>query len=194
MSPRAREAVLIGGSAGAVDGVCRLLAALPPAFGAAVLVLLHLPRRRSSTLAQVLAAHTPAPVREPDDKEPIRPGTIYVAPPDYHFLVDDGPACALSIDEPLNFSMPSIDLLFESAARVFGRGLVAVVLSGGNQDGAAGVRAVADAGGRVFVQAPAEALVDAMPLAAAAACPEADALPLAALGARLAALVAEQGG
>lgn len=182
------DALVIGGSAGAIEGVCAVLRALPAGFGAAVVVVLHVPRGRPSTLATVLAPHARMPVEEADDKQPLRPGTVYVAPPDYHLLIDDGPVFALSIDEPHNFSMPSIDLLFESAAHTFGARLAAVVLSGGNADGAAGLRTVCDAGGRAFVQAPAEAQVHAMPSAALEACPEAVALPLDVLGMRLAGL------
>jgi two-component system chemotaxis response regulator CheB len=131
-------------------------------YQGAVLVVLHLPRERPSLLVEIFGPKCALPVREAEDKEPVAPGTIYFAPPDYHLLVDQGPALALSVDEPVNFSRPSIDVLFESAAEVYGPRLLGVILTGASQDGAAGLAAVSRAGGTTCVQDPATAYAPLM--------------------------------
>lgn len=175
----ATRAVVIGASAGGVGALGELLPQLPADFPAAVLVVLHVPPGRPSLLATILSARCPMPVREAEDKEPLLPGTILVAPPDYHLLVDEGPSVALSVDPPVGWSRPSIDVLFETAADVFGADLTGIVLSGASDDGAAGLAAITAAGGRAFVQAPDEAEVATMPAAALARVPAATALPVA---------------
>jgi two-component system, chemotaxis family, protein-glutamate methylesterase/glutaminase len=151
------EAVVIGTSAGGIEALSVVLPALPADVCAPVFAVLHLPRERPSLLADIFGPKCRVPVREAADKDPIESGTIYFAPPDYHLLIDAGPAIALSDDEPVHHSRPSIDVLFESAADAFGPGLLAILLTGGNQDGAAGLAAVRDAGGVTVVQDPAEA-------------------------------------
>lgn len=165
------EAVVIGTSAGGVEALSAVLPALPADVCAPVFVVLHLPRERPSLLADIFAPKCKVPVREAADKDPIESGTIYFAPPDYHLLIEDGPAIALSDDEPVHHSRPSIDVLFESAADVFGAGLLAIVLTGGNQDGAAGLATVRAAGGVTVVQDPAEAQAALMVEAALARGP-----------------------
>ena len=136
-SPRVRlDAIAIGGSAGSIEALGAVLPALPAGFHAALLVVLHLPRERPSLLCNIFRQRCALPVREAQDKEPVEPGTVYFAPPDYHLLVDSGPRLCLSADAPLNFSRPSIDVLFESAADEYGPRLMAVLLSGANSDGA----------------------------------------------------------
>ena len=171
MSARRFDAIAIGTSAGGVEALSRLLPALPKGLGAAVFVVLHLPRHRPSLLAEIFAPRCALPVREALDKEPVQPGTVYLAPPDYHLLVDAGPQIALSTDEPVHYSRPSVDVLFESAADVYGAWLLGIILTGGNEDGAAGLAAVRRAGGMTLVQQPAEALAPQMPAAALALGP-----------------------
>lgn len=180
--------VVIGTSAGGVDALSVLLPALPPDAQAAVFVVIHLPRERPSLLVDIFGAKCAAPVREAQDKEPVEPGTVYFAPPDYHLLVDAGPMTALSADELVNFSRPSVDVLFESAADVYGPRLLGIVLTGASHDGAAGLRAVRAAGGRAVVQRPDTAQVPIMAEAALAATPSAAALSLAEIAGLLAAL------
>ena len=110
------EALVIGASAGGVEALLTLLPALPATFPAAVFVVLHLPRERPSLLVDIFRPKCALPVAEAQDKEPVRPGHIYFAPPDYHLLVEKGGEMSLSDDELVNFSRPSIDVLFESAA------------------------------------------------------------------------------
>jgi two-component system chemotaxis response regulator CheB len=165
------DAVVIGTSAGGVDALSILLPALPPHLSAPVFIVLHLPRERSSGLVDIVRPKCARPVKWAQDKEPVEPGTVYVAPPDYHLLVDRGPQLALSVDAPVHFSRPSVDVLFESAADVYGTRLLAVILTGASADGAAGLDAVRRRGGRTVVQDPAEALMPTMVQAALARGP-----------------------
>jgi two-component system chemotaxis response regulator CheB len=149
-----------------VEAISVLLAALPASLRPPVFVVLHLPRQRPSLLVEVLGHASTAPVVEAEDKMAVEPGTVYVAPPDYHLLVEPGPTLALSVDEPVNYSRPSIDVLFESAADVFGDGLLGIILTGGSRDGASGLRAIRAAGGTTVVQEPQDARVPFMTEAA----------------------------
>jgi two-component system chemotaxis response regulator CheB len=119
-----------------------------------VFIVLHMPRDRSSLLADIFASRCALPLREAEDKEPVVPGTVYFAPPDYHLLIDQGPALALSADGLVHYSRPSIDVLFESAADIYGTHLMGIILSGANQDGAEGLATVHRAGGVAVVQEP----------------------------------------
>lgn len=161
-------AAVIGGSAGSVDALGVMLPALPAGSAVAVAVVLHLPRERPSLLAEIFRTRCSLVVEEAVDKMPVAPGHVVFAPPDYHLLIDRGPRLALSIDAPVHYSRPSIDVLFESAADVFGDALIGIVLSGGNEDGARGLQAIRRAGGLAVVQDPDTAQVPAMPLAAIA--------------------------
>jgi len=172
-------AIVIGVSAGAFDALSAILPSLPGDFPFAVLVVVHLPPDRKSLIASLFEQRCAMKVKEAEDKEQVEASTIYFAPPDYHLLVEPDFSLSLSSDEPVLYSRPSIDVLFESAADAYGDSLVGVILTGANQDGARGLRAVCDAGGRAFVQAPATAEESAMPQAALDACPEAEPLTLA---------------
>lgn len=136
------QAIVIGGSAGSVEALGVLLPALPASLRASVLVVLHLPRDRPSLLCKIFQRRCALPLREAQDKEPIEGGTVYFAPPNYHLLVDAGPALALSVDAPVHYSRPSIDVLFESAADIYAHQLIGIVLSGANRDGAHGLAAI----------------------------------------------------
>lgn len=157
------EAVVLGASAGGIDVLSLLLPAIRPEARAAFLIVVHQPRERIGVLPGLFQARCALPVKEAEDKEPIAPGTVYFSPPDYHLQVDAGPCISLSYDEPVNYSRPSIDVLFESAAQVYGPRLLGIVLSGGNQDGAAGLEAIRQAGGFTVVQDPVSAAHAAMP-------------------------------
>jgi len=162
------DAIVIGGSSGALEALSVVLPALPAAARVSVAIVVHLPPTRPSHLVEVLGARTRLAVREADDKEPMEPGVIYVAPPNYHLLIERGGTLALSADELLHFSRPSIDVLFESAADAYRARLAGVILSGANADGASGLAAIGRAGGLTIVQAPEEALARPMPEAAIA--------------------------
>ena len=179
--------VVIGASAGGIEALLPLLAGVT-AKAPPLLAVVHLPRDRPSLLAEIFGRACGVPVAEAVDKAPLLPGTITFAPPDYHLLVERGSTIALSIDDPVQFCRPSVDVLFESAADVHGAGVLAVVLTGNNDDGAAGAAAVQRAGGRVLVQEPASARGTAMPAAALRAVPAARVCSLDEIGQLLAAL------
>jgi two-component system chemotaxis response regulator CheB len=160
---RARiDAVVIGASAGGVEALSELLPALPASFRPSVFIVLHLPRERPSLLVDIFESRCARPVREAEDKEPAEPGTVYFAPPDYHLLIEKSRQIALSADEPVHFSRPSIDVLFESAADVYGQRLLGIILTGANEDGATGLHTIRRAGGITVVQQPDHAKVPAM--------------------------------
>ena len=186
------EAVVIGGSAGGVDALAVMLPALPPTLPVPVIVVLHLPREKPSLLVEIFSRQCALPVQEAQDKAPIEPGTVYFAPADYHLLVDRGPSFALSVDEPVHYSRPSIDVLFETAADVYAEHLLAVVLTGASQDGAAGLAAVHRAGGTTVVQEPTEALSPYMPESALRTSPVDHVLPLAGIAQLIGGLAAHR--
>jgi two-component system, chemotaxis family, protein-glutamate methylesterase/glutaminase len=160
------DAVAIGASAGGVEVLSVLLSSLPAGCRASFIIVMHIPLERPSLLPDLFGTRCALPVREAEDKEPVQPGTVYFAPPDYHLLVDRGPAFALSSDEPVHFSRPSIDVLFDSAADIYGERLLGLILTGANQDGAEGLAAIGRAGGRTVVQEPGGAAVPFLPEAA----------------------------
>jgi two-component system chemotaxis response regulator CheB len=192
-------AVAIGTSAGGVEALSRLLPALRPGLRASVFVVIHLPRERPSRLVSVFAPKCALPVREALDKEPVQPGTVVFAPPDYHLLIDradqpgtdPAPQLALSADEPVHFSRPSIDVLFETAAEVYRERLLAIILTGGNADGTAGLAAVRAAGGMAVVQQPANAAASAMPESALQRSPDSTVMTLEGIARLLHALPAD---
>jgi two-component system chemotaxis response regulator CheB len=178
---RTVKAVVIGASAGGLGALSQVLKPLPRDFSAPLMAVIHLPPDRDSMTPSLLNDVCALEVVEAEDKIVAEPGCVYFAPPDYHLLVELDGRLSLSSDDPVLFSRPSIDVLFESAADAYGPNLTAVVLTGANEDGAAGARAVASAGGRVIVQEPQGAYASAMPLAAVAAVPTARVLPLDAI-------------
>jgi two-component system chemotaxis response regulator CheB len=179
MSASPIEAAAIGASAGAVEALSLILPALPRDFRLPVFVVVHLPPDRPSLLAQIFRAKCQLQVKEAEDKEPIIGGTIYFAPPNYHLLIERSRSIALSSDELVFYSRPAVNVLFESAAEAYGPALAGIILSGANQDGALGLKAVEAAGGVAIVQNPNDAQAAEMPLAALAACQKARILPLA---------------
>ena len=176
--PSQIDAVVMGASAGGVEALAVLLPALPASFRPALLIVQHLPRERPSLLVDIFRRCCAIPVREAEDKEPVEPGTVYFAPPDYHMLVEKSRQIALSTDEPLNYSRPSIDVLFESAADAYGERLLGIILTGANDDGAEGLNAVYRAGGRTVVQQPDSAAVPLMVVSALKRGPADFVLPL----------------
>lgn len=186
------RAVAIGASAGGVQALSAILPALPVDYPLPVLVVVHVPPDRDNALVPLFQSKCRVAVKEAEDKEPALPGVVYFAPSDYHLMVELDGSLALSSDEHVNHSRPSIDVLFETAADAFGPGVAAVVLTGANSDGANGLRAIVEAGGQALVEDPAAAYAQAMPAAAVAACPAADVLPLPAIAPHLLSLAPAQ--
>lgn len=178
-------AIAIGASAGALAALSEILPVLPADYPLPILIVVHVPPDRHNLLAELLQAKCQIAIREVEDKEPIVAGTAFLAPPGYHLLVDTGDCLSLSVDDPVNYSRPSIDVLFESAADVFGPGLTGIVLTGASQDGAHGLAMIHDAGGTCLVQRPDLAYASTMPSAAIEACPSARSLTLEEIAASL---------
>ncbi|UXY52688.1 chemotaxis protein CheB [Pseudomonas tohonis] len=168
MNAQKRDAVVVGASAGGVEALLTVFSGLPAGYGLPLVCVLHLPESRDSLLADLFGRRLALRVKEAQDKEDLRPGTLYFAPPGYHLSIESDHSFSLSREEPLHYSRPSIDVLFESAADSYQERLVGVLLTGANQDGAAGLAAIKRAGGLSIVQDPAEAQVPTMPEAALA--------------------------
>jgi two-component system chemotaxis response regulator CheB len=150
------QIIAVGASLGGLQAVQTMLRGLPPQLGASLVLAQHRRADPDSMLVQLLAKHSALPVLEPEDKTPIEVDHVYLAPSDYHLLVEDG-HLALSIDPPVCYARPSIDVLFESVADAYGPAAVGVVLTNSNEDGAVGALAIKRAGGKVLVQDPATA-------------------------------------
>ncbi|WP_035606140.1 chemotaxis protein CheB [Haloferula sp. BvORR071] len=172
-----QSAVVIGASVGAIEALTAILPALPATFLLPVLVVVHIPPDRKTILPELFASRCHLPVKEAEDKEPIRAGTIYFAPANYHLLVEPDFLLSLSNDEPVLYSRPAIDVLFESAADAYGSDLTGVILTGASADGAQGLKAIVANGGSAIVQDPATAEGTAMPTAAIESSPAARILP-----------------
>lgn len=188
LARHAVRAVVMGGSAGAVDGLLRLLPSLPATLAVPVLVVVHLPPRVVVGAADVYGARCPLVVREAIDKEELAAGTVLFAPADYHLLVEDEGRVALSVDPPVHFSRPSIDVLFETASRVFEARLLGVLFSGASEDGAAGMAAIRRRGGLGWAESPLTAPQPLMPAAALRDAPGTRALTIPEMMAAVAAL------
>lgn len=185
MTVQAKRAVIIGASAGALEALSLVLPSLPASFALPVFVIVHVPADKPSVLAEIFSAKCRLRVVEAEDKEPVEPGVIYFAPPDYHMLFENKSTIALSNEDAVLFSRPSIDVSLESAADVWAEELVGIILTGANHDGASGLQAVFKAGGTTVVQDPDSAYAKAMPEAAMAACPQAKVMALADIAAYL---------
>ena len=185
----AYEVVAIGASWGGLAALKALLGALPPDFAAPIVVVQHrMSAGDDELLPGLLNTSSPLCVREAADKAALVPGTVLVAPPDYHMLVDPGEV-ALSADEPVQFSRPSVDVLFESTANAYRERAAGVILTGANDDGADGLAAIRRLGGLAIVQDPADAERTEMPEAALRAVPDARCLPLHEIAPALEAMV-----
>lgn len=159
------KAIVIGTSAGGLFALSSLLSALPAAFPLPVLVVQHRSRDQRDLLEELLQSKCAVRIKQADEKEPLSGGTVYIAPPDYHLLVEADETLSLSCDDRVLYSRPSINVLFESAALVYGDQLVAIILTGANEDGASGIGMVKKYGGFTIAQEPAEAQFPLMPKA-----------------------------
>ena len=162
------DVVALAASAGGLNALSHVLAALPANFPAAIVVVQHLDPRHRSLMADILSRRTAAPVKEAEEGERVQPGCVYVAPPNRHLLVNPDRALSLTQTQLVHFVRPSADLLFESTAASFKERAIAVVLSGSGHDGAMGVTAIHKMGGTVIVQDAKSAEFTGMPEAAAA--------------------------
>lgn len=157
------RAVVIGGSTGSIDVLLQLLPALQVPLSVGIVIVVHRKNTADSTLAELLALRTKLPVREADEKTELLPGHIYLAPADYHLLLERDGTFSLDDSEKVHYSRPAIDVTFESLADVYGPALVGVLLSGANADGTVGLNTIKRAGGLAVVQDPDTAQVGYMP-------------------------------
>jgi two-component system chemotaxis response regulator CheB len=160
------DAIVIGASAGGLYAMTRILQPLTTGFPLPIIVVQHRSKDERSLLEEVLQQKCEIRIRQADEKELIENGTVYFAPPDYHLLIENDRSFSLSFDAPVNFSRPSIDVLFESAADVFKSRLLGIILTGANNDGAAGIRKISMQGGITIAQSPETADYADMPKAA----------------------------
>ncbi|HLP50601.1 MAG TPA: chemotaxis protein CheB [Chitinophagales bacterium] len=163
------KAAVIGTSSGGMAALKAILPLLPAGFSLPVIVVQHVGANADNYWVGVMDEMCALHVKEADEKEQITPGNIYVAPPNYHLLVETDRTLSLSVDEKVNFARPSIDVLFESAALAYKKQLVGIVLTGANHDGAKGLKKIKEMGGLAIVQDPATADSSYMPAAAIAA-------------------------
>jgi two-component system chemotaxis response regulator CheB len=175
------DVVAVGASAGGLHAIQEILKPLPRDFPCSILIVQHLAPKHKTHLSELVASVTPLRVKQAEHGEVLLPGVIYIAPPDEHLLVGPG-IVQLAHTQLVHFLRPSIDLLFESVAGMYGSRAVAVVLSGSLRDGAAGMRTMKLAGGTTFCEDPAGAQFRSMPAAAVATGCVDYVMPLAELG------------
>ncbi|MEZ4525070.1 MAG: chemotaxis protein CheB [Desulfobacterales bacterium] len=176
------DAVVIGVSAGGMEALPVILEPLPEDFPVPILIVQHISPDSDGYLSRYLDSICPVKVREAGEKDEVRPGTVYLAPANYHLLVEDDRTLSLSVEERVNFARPSVDVLFETASDVFGPRLVGIILTGANRDGSMGLKKIRQNGGLTIVQSPETAFADDMPRAAIAAGPVDHILPLHQIG------------
>lgn len=164
MTKHAVDMVVIGGSSGCIPPLVSIINSLPLSFLIPVVVILHRMKNTQSNLQNIFTSEKS--IREPEDKEPVMPGVIYLAPQNYHLLFEENHTFCMDYSEPVNYSRPSIDVAFSSAAQVYKQGALGILLSGANQDGAEGLNRIILNGGRGIVQDPRSAAYPTMPLAA----------------------------
>jgi two-component system chemotaxis response regulator CheB len=155
--------LVIGGSAGSLEVILKLLATLADRLSLAIIIVMHRKSTADSSFIEFLASRTSHPLKEAEDKDPIVPGYIYIAPADYHLLVEKDKTLSLDFSEKVNYSRPSIDVTFETAAEAYGNSLACLLLSGASVDGTGGLKVVKQLGGLTMVQNPTNAEVAYMP-------------------------------
>jgi two-component system, chemotaxis family, protein-glutamate methylesterase/glutaminase len=159
------KTVLIGGSAGSFKVVTGIIASIPADFHFSVILCLHRLKNVRNGFAEAISANNKLKIREPFHNEALKPGIIYLAPSNYHLMVENDKTFSLSVDEVVNHSRPSIDILFDTAAEVFGNSCIGILLSGANSDGAKGMMKLKKAGALTIVQDPGHAEISSMPKA-----------------------------
>lgn len=157
------EAVVIGASAGGLGALQILFSNVGKKFHLPVFIVQHMHHESDDYLGQILKPYSHLKFKEADDKEPIEMGTVYYAPANYHMLISGDKSLVLNVDEKVNYCRPSVDVLFESATDVYGKHLIGIILTGANQDGAAGMAMIKRRGGLTIIQDPLQAEVDTMP-------------------------------
>jgi len=186
------RAIVIGSSTGGMEALRIILEVLPKDFPVPILVAQHISPHSDNYLAKFLDSACKVSVKEAEEKEKAIPGHVYLAPPNYHLLVEDDGFISLSVEARVSYARPSIDVLFESAAEAYNRGLIGIVLTGANYDGSNGLKRIKEYGGLTIVQDPVTARADAMPRAAIRATKVDYITPLAEIGQLLNKIIEEK--
>lgn len=160
------KAVVIGASAGGLNALTKIITKLDNSFDLPLLVVQHISPHSDNYITKHLDKISMIKVKEADEKERLSPGTVYFAPPNFHMLIEDDHTISFSVEAKVSYARPSIDVLFESAAYVFGSHLIGILLTGANNDGASGLKIIKEFGGLTIVENPATAEVDTMPRSA----------------------------
>jgi len=160
------NAIVIGASAGGFEAISKLLSCLSVKYPLPVIIVQHRAKDDNILLEELMQMKCRIKVKQADEKEIINNNMVYFAPANYHLLIEENKTFALSTEPPVNHSRPSIDLLFESAAEVYGKGLIGIILTGSNHDGAEGMRHIKNMGGLTIAQKPETAVFPNMPIAA----------------------------
>lgn len=160
------RSIVIGASAGGMDAIKAVLMPLHEGFAVPILIVQHLSSHSNGYMVEYLNEICKIDVKEADEKEKVLPGNVYIAPPNYHLMVEKDETLSLTVDQKVNYSRPAIDILFESAAEVYENELIGIILTGANSDGSKGLKRIKELGGLTIVQDPSTAEVDFMPKAA----------------------------
>jgi len=183
------KAIVIGSSAGGINALTKVLSVLPADFPLPIVIVQHLHPESGHHLPHILGTKSALKIKQADEKELIKKGWVYLAPPNYHLLIEEDFTFSLSLESPVNYSRPSIDVLFESAIYAYRQHLIGVILTGANHDGSLGLKKIKETGGFTIVQDPKTAEADAMPKAAIEATIIDKILPLQDIGLYLLQLV-----
>jgi two-component system chemotaxis response regulator CheB len=176
------KVIIIGASTGGLKAIQPILSALPAEFALSVIVVMHRHKDTDSYLERSLDDSSKMHVKQADEKEEIKAGVVYVAPPNYHLLIEDDGTFSMSVEGAVNYARPSVDVVFESAAEVYGKGLIGVILTGANKDGSLGLKKIKEEGGLAIVQTPETSEAAEMPRAAIAAVNPDYVLPIEKIG------------
>jgi two-component system chemotaxis response regulator CheB len=183
------KAVVIGSSAGGINALIKVLSVLPADFPLPIVIVQHLHPEGGNHLPSILGAKSALKIKQADEKESIEKGWVYLAPPSYHLLIEEDFTFSLSLEAAVNYSRPSIDVLFESAVYAYHQHLIGIILTGANHDGSQGLKKIKEMGGFTIVQDPKTAEADAMPTAAISNTQVDKILPLQEIGIYLLQLV-----
>jgi len=183
------KAIVIGSSAGGINALTKVLSVLPADFSLPIVIVQHLHPESGHHLPHILGTKSALKIKQADEKELIKKGWVYLAPPNYHLLIEEDFTFSLSLESPVNYSRPSIDVLFESAVYAYRQHLIGIILTGANHDGSLGLKKIKETGGFTIVQDPKTAEADAMPKSAIASTQIDKILPLQEIGLYLLQLV-----
>ena len=186
------KVIVIGVSTGGIKALKTILSVFPSKFALSVIIVMHRHKSTDGCLEQLLDNDCKMHVKQADEKEGITAGVVYVAPPNYHLLIEDDGTFSLSVEGAVNYARPSVDVVFESAAEAYGQGLIGVILTGANKDGSEGLKKIKESGGLVIVQTPETSEVADMPEAAIASVKPDYVLPLERIGPFLKKLASER--